>query len=267
MVYNRFAMDLTTWFKEIPTGIIGTPLSKERIDTLEQILSKRYGRDTTIDSVSQLKSKKNIVFSLTISSTGTKIHTVVAKMFIAGQFTNELDILKTSWTQDLAVPQVLEARDGVILMEFIPGETFVDRINYTFEPHLIDRLAEWYYNYHKVHGKIKGDSRLRNFILNEDKIYGVDFEESYEDHWMIDIAGVCASLLDTDPIFDLRKQRLSWRFLEKYLSLINLPRDETIDADFIATIADILKQTSEWRDDQRILELSETIRTEGLPFD
>jgi len=260
-------MDITTWFKEIPTGIDGTPLSKERIDTLEQILSEIYGKDTVIASVSRLKSKKNAVLSLTISSTGTKIHTVVTKMFIAGQFSNELRILKTSWTQGLTVPQVIAARDGVILMEFIPGEPFVDRINRTFEPHLIDKLAEWYYNYHKVHAQIKGDPRLRNFIINEDRIFGVDFEESHEDFWMVDIAGVCASLLDTNPIFDTRKQKLSWRFLEKYLSFINLPRDETIDADFIATIADTLQQTSQWRDDQRILELSEKIRTEGLPSD
>ena len=260
-------MGLNTWFKEIPTGIDGTPLSQERIDTLEEMLIDRYGRDTIIASVSRLKSKKNIVISLAISATGTNLHTVVAKMFIAGQFTNELQILKASWAQGIAVPQVFDARKGVILMEFIPGEPFVDRINRTFEPHLIDKLAEWYYNYHKVHGKVKGDPRLRNFILNNGKIYGVDFEESYEDHWMVDIAGVCASLLDTNPIFDPRKQKLSWRFLEKYLSLINLPRDESVDADFIASIADTLRQTSEWRNDKKFLEFSEKIRTEGLPFD
>jgi len=260
-------MDLGTWFKEIPTGIDGTPLSKDRIDTLEQILNEKYGRDTVVTSVSRLRSKKNAVLSLTISSTGIKIHTIVAKMFIVGQFKNELRILKSSWEHGLAVPQVFEARDGVILMEFIPGEPFVDRINYTFDSLLIDKLAEWYYNYHKVHGQVKGDPRLRNFIINENRIIGVDFEESHEDFWMVDIAGVCASLLDTNPIFDSRKQKLSWRFLEKYLALINLPRDETIDADFIATIADTLKQTSQWRDDKRILELSEKIRNDGLPSD
>lgn len=260
-------MGLNTWFKEIPTGIDGTPLSQERIDTLEQILIERYGKDTVIASVSRLKSKKNTVISLIISSTGTKIHTVVAKMFIAGRFTNELHILKTSWAQGLAVPQVLEARDGVILMEFIPGEPFVDRINRTFEPQLIDKLAEWYYNFHNVHGQIKGDPRLRNFILNKDQIYGVDFEESHEDPWMIDIAGVCASLLDTNPVYDPRKRKLSWRFLEKYLSLRATPIDEMIRTDFITAIADTLKQTSQWREDMEILELSERIRAEGLPID
>ncbi len=258
-------MDFIKWFKEIPTGIDGTPLPQDRIDTLGEILLERYGKDTIIASVSQLKSKKNTVISLIISSTGTKIHTVVAKMFIAGRFTNELSILKSSWAQGLAVPQVLEARDGVILMEFIPGEPFVDRINRTFESHFIDKLAEWYYNYHKVHGQIKGDPRLRNFICHNDQIFGVDFEESSSGPWMLDIAGVSASLLDTNPVFDQRKRVLSWRFLESYLSLSGKKRDESIDKEFISTLADILKQTSIWREDDRILEFSEKLRTEGLP--
>jgi tRNA A-37 threonylcarbamoyl transferase component Bud32 len=261
-------MGLSTWFKEIPTGIDGTPLPQERIDTLEKILLERYGKDVIIASVSRLKSKKNTVISLKISATGTKLHTIVAKMFIADRFRNELSILKASWAQGLAVPRVLEARDGVILMEFIPGEPFVDRINRTFEPHLIDKLAEWYYNYHRVHGQIKGDPRLRNFIIQDDQIFGVDFEESREDLWMVDIAGVCASLLDTNPIFDPRKRKLSLQFLEKYLSSYPVPpRNETTYPDFISTLADTLKQTAEWRKDSRILELSEKIRTEGLPID
>ena len=260
-------MDFNTWFKEIPTGIDGTPLPQERIDTLEKILIDRYGKDTIIASVSRLKSKKNTVISLTISSTGAKIHTVVAKMFIAGRFTNELSILKSSWAQGLAVPRVLEARDGVILMEFIPGEPFVDRINQTFESHLIDKLAEWYYNYHKVHGQIKGDPRLRNFICNEDKIFGVDFEESSPGPWMLDIAGVSASLLDTNPVFDQRKRVLSWRFLESYLSLLGKNRDESMDKEFISTLADVLKQTAVWRENDIIHDISEKIRVEGLPTD
>ncbi|TFH03368.1 MAG: hypothetical protein E4H14_16790 [Candidatus Thorarchaeota archaeon] len=107
---------------------------------------------------------------------------------------------------------------------------------------------------------------MRNFIIQDDQIFGVDFEESSEDLWMVDIAGVCASLLDTDPIFDSRKRTLSWRFLETYLSFHIGPR-ETVYTDFISTLVDTLKQTSEWRKDSKILELSEKIRAEGLPFD
>jgi tRNA A-37 threonylcarbamoyl transferase component Bud32 len=260
-------MNLSHWFSDIPKGIDGTPLPLERIDTLEKMLIERYGKDVIVASVHRLRSRKNAVIALKITATGTPIHAVVAKMFIAGRFENELSILKASWAQGLAVPQVFDARDGVILMEYIPGEPFVDRINRTFESHLVDRLAEWYYRYHQVHGQIKGDPRLRNFILNGDKIFGVDFEESHKGPWMVDIAGVCASLLDTNPINDQRKQCLSQQFLEKYLSLAGIPHDETINADFNSTLADILKQTSQWRDDPKILALSEKIRTEGLPSD
>ena len=260
-------MVLTKWFKEIPTGIDGISLPLDRIDTLEQILLEKFNREVIIESVMRLKSKKNTVVSLKITPIESETTTLVAKMFIAGRFENELSILKSSWLHGLAVPEVLEAKDNVILMSFIPGEPLVDRINRTFEPHLIDKLAKWYYNYHTTHKQIKGDPRLRNFICHDDHIFGVDFEESYSGPWMLDIAGVSASLLDTNPVFDQRKRVLSWRLLESYLSLFDKKRNEATDKEFISTLADILKQTSLWRKDDSILDISEKIRVEGLPTD
>lgn len=260
-------MDLIKWFKEIPTGIDGIPLPQDRIDTLERILLEKFNQEVVIESVTRLKSKKNTVVSLKITPRGSETTTLVAKMFIAGRFENELSILKSSWSHGLAVPEVLEAQDDVILMNYIPGETFVDRINRTFEQHLIDKLAKWYYNYHTTHKQIKGDPRLRNFICHDNQIFGVDFEESCSGPWMLDIAGVSASLLDTNPVFNQRKRVLSWRFLESYLSFFGRNRDEVTDKEFISTLADILKQTSIWRKSDRILDISEKIRFEGLPTD
>lgn len=259
-------MDLIKWFREIPTGIDGIPLPQDRIDTLEKILLEKFNQEVVIESVKRLKSKKNTVVSLKITPKGSDTITLVAKMFIAGRFENELSILKSSWSHGLAVPEILEAHDNVILMNFISGETFVDRINHTFEPHLIDKLAKWYYNYHTAHKQIKGDPRLRNFICHDNQIFGVDFEESCSGPWMLDIAGVSASLLDTNPVFDQRKRVLSWRFLESYLSLFGKKRDESVDKEFISTLADILKQTSVWRKNDSILDYSEKIRVEGLPI-
>lgn len=257
-------MDITRWFREVPTGIDGIPLPQDRIDTLEQILLEKFNQDAVIESVKRLKSKKNTVVSLKIAPKGSETTTLVAKMFIAGRFENEVSILKSSWLHGLAVPKVLKAKDNVILMNFIPGETFVDRINRTFETHLIDKLAKWYYNYHTAHKQIKGDPRLRNFIYQDNQIFGVDFEESCSGPWMLDIAGVSASLLDTNPVFDKRKRVLSWRFLESYLSLLGKKRNTSTDKEFISTLADILKQTSVWRENDRILDISEKIRVEGL---
>jgi hypothetical protein len=260
-------MDLMKWLDGAPDGIDGKPLPSDRIETLEMILQDRFGNDLVLDYVGRLKSRKNIVLHLKITPKGQESVDVVAKMFVIGSYDTELLLLKSSWKKGFAVPEVVDARDGVILMSFIPGEPLVDRINTTFDPQLIDMLAQWYYNYHSFHRQIKGDPRLRNFIYYENTLYGVDLEESCPGPWMLDIAGISASLLDTNPIFDPRKRRLSWRLLDAYLSLLSQKRDTKIETAFTTVIADTLKQTSIWRRNTRILELSEMVRNEGLPKD
>ena len=257
-------MNLTKWFAEIPTGIDGKVIPSKRIHVLEEILLDRFGEKVNIKSVNRLRSKKNSVLHLKLIDSQNEEIDVVAKMFIEGKYENELSILSSSYAHKLSVPEIFDARDSVILMNYIPGEVVVDRINQTFESELVEKLAEWYYKYHSVHGQVKADPRLRNFIYNNGKIYGVDFEESHLGHWMIDIGGVCSSLLDTNPVFDKRKRALSWHLLDTYLTLLGKERDTAIESMFIKTIADTLKQTSTWRKDTRILELSERIRNEGL---
>jgi tRNA A-37 threonylcarbamoyl transferase component Bud32 len=259
-------MDLMKWFGETPTGIDGMPLPLTRVETLEQILEKKFGRNIVIDEIHRLRSRKNVVIHLRISpyEEGHVVE-MVAKMFILGRYDIELLVLLESWKQGLSVPEVIEARDDVILMSYIPGEPLVERINRTFEPHLIDLLAQWYYDFHSVHNKIKGDPRLRNFIYNKGALFGVDFEETCSGSWMHDIAGISASLLDTDPVFDSRKRRLSWRLLDSYLSLSGQKRDTAVEHEFNEVIANTLKQTAIWRDDSRILKIAERILIEGLP--
>lgn len=258
-------MDLIKWLGELPRGIDGRPLPPSHIDTLDQILQRKFGKNAVLEHVHRLRSRKNVVLHLTVSSKRLKSVELVAKMFVDGMYDTEVSILLSSWKHGLTVPEVVEARDGVILMSFIPGEPLVDVINSTFDSHLIDKLAQWYYDYHSVHKQIKGDPRLRNFIYHENILYGVDFEESRPGPWMLDIAGISASLLDTDPIFDPRKRALSWRLLDTYLSLLGQERNATVEDEFTTVMADTLQQTSVWRRDSRILEFSERIRTEGLP--
>ncbi|MGY5863279.1 MAG: hypothetical protein RTV41_01625 [Candidatus Thorarchaeota archaeon] len=258
-------MDISKWFPSLPIGIDGTTVLPERITTLQDILTKKFDESATLKSVERLKSKKNIVLHLTIEA--EKQFEVVAKMFVVDNFDIELQILKSSWEKSLTVPEVIKAENGVILMSFISGDLLVDSLNHTFKPELVDMLAKWYYNYHSAHELIKGDPRLRNFIHNNDQIYGVDFEEARSADWMLDIGGTAASILDTDPVFDIRKRRLCWRFLEQYLTLSGKNRTDQIDQNYIETVADLLKQTSVWRNDENILALSENVRQNGIPVD
>ena len=261
-------MDLSKWFPTIPTGVDGTILNPERIITLEEILAETYGRKASLLSLERLKSRKNIVIHLEIAKEEQIISSyVVAKMFVVDKFDIELRILKSSWEKSLAVPEVIEARDGVILMDYINGEPLVDVLNRTFEQSLIDMLAEWYYNYHNAHDMIKGDPRLRNFIYNNSRIYGVDYEETCPGPWVLDIGGAAASILDTDPIFDVRKQKLCWALLETYLDLIGEERTSEIESKFNETVADTLKKTAIWRNNAEIMSISETVRQNGIPFE
>lgn len=259
-------MDLSKWFPTIPTGVDDTSLNPDRITTLEEILVEQYGPDVSLLSLERLKSRKNIVVHLTIKTNeqSTPLETV-AKMFVVDKFDIELQILRSSWEKSLAVPEVIEARNGVIFMDYITGEPLVDVLNRTFEPSLIDMLAEWYYNYHTAHDMIKGDPRLRNFIHHNGRVYGVDYEESRPDSWILDIGGTAASLLDTNPIFDVRKQKMCWTLLETYLDLIGEKRTSEIESEFNETVADTLKQTAIWRKSDEILSISEMIRETGIP--
>jgi tRNA A-37 threonylcarbamoyl transferase component Bud32 len=258
-------MDISKWFPTLPTGIDGKSLHPDRIPTLQKILTKEFGENTSIESIERLRSKKNIVIHLKIHA--EKPIDVVAKLFVVDKFDIELRILNSSWEKSLAVPKVIKAEEGVILMDFISGDLLVDTLNQSFKPEFADLLAKWYYNFHSAHEMIKGDPRLRNFIHHNGRIYGVDFEESRIADWMLDIGGSAASFLDTNPIFDVRKRQLCWRFLERYLDLTGQKRTKEIDQHFVETVADTLKQTSEWRNDKEILDLSENVRQNGISID
>jgi len=261
-------MDLSKWFPTIPTGVDGTSLNPDRIITLEEILVKIYGPESYLRSMERLKSRKNIVVHLEIMhNEKTMPFEAVAKMFVVDKFDIELRILRSSWEKSLAVPKVVEAREGIILMEYITGEPLVDVLNHTFDTSLIKILAEWYYNYHAAHSMIKGDPRLRNFIHNNGRIYGVDYEESRPDSWILDIGGTAASLLDTDPINDVRKRKMCWTLLETYLDLTDEKMTSEIENQFIETLADTLKQTAIWRNSDEIMSISEDIRENGIQLD
>lgn len=258
-------MDLLKDYQIDLTGIDGSRLPEDRIKTLEKLLKHTFGDSVEVEYLEQMRSKKNVVLLLNIHTTPpSHLAPLMAKLFVSDTFEIEKQILESCHQNGLSVPEVISAEDGVILMYFLRGEPLVDRINRTFEPSLIDELAIWYHKFHESLSSIKGDPRLRNFLLCEDVLYGLDFEESKTGHWILDIAGASASLLDTNPINDPRKRSMVWQLLEKYLSLRNEERTAEIDQLFVETIVDVLTQTAEWRKDDQIRLLAEIIGADGI---
>lgn len=172
-------------------------------------------------------SKKNTVAYVTIDDKPR-----VLKWFVPGlkiQMKTEYKILKNG-TSKINIPAIheMDEKNNVIIMSYITGENLCDILNdekteIIEKERLIVLLAEWFIDFHKFFKKeenfqIRGDSNIRNFIYN-DRIWGVDFEESRIGKPVEDIAGLCASILTTDPMFTNEKFRLCKLFIESYIKL------------------------------------------------
>ncbi|MFW9918181.1 MAG: hypothetical protein ACFFED_01150 [Candidatus Thorarchaeota archaeon] len=251
------------WTIKDQEGIEGRTLAPSRIEVLDRLLKANYGFEVSVESLERLRSKKNIVLHLVLKQDLEEFD-VVAKLFIEKSFEIEVDVLDLGARTSLMVPSKIASQDEVLLMGYIDGSLLVDTLNESFDISLIEGLAQWYHEFHQKTRHVKGDPRLRNFLVSNGIIYGFDFEEYREAHWMEDIGGIAASILDTRPVFDARKVKLAWHLLETYLSLSGMERNVSIDSHFTRVIADTLEQTAKWRDDNQILAHSRRVRQYGL---
>lgn len=217
----------------------------------------------------RLKSKKNTVAYVTMNEKPR-----ILKWFVPGlkkQMKAEYEVLKEGSTK-LNIPTIheMDEENNVLITGYITGENLCDVINDEKIPisekqKLIVLLAKWFADFHE-HFKtedqfrIHGDPTLRNFILN-DRIWGVDFEESRMGLPSEDIAGACASILSTDPMFTKEKFELCKLFLESYTELAP-ERIKNISNE----IAYALLEKIQWRpnDEEILREYSKKIREKGL---
>lgn len=214
-------------------------------------------------------SKKNTVSYVTIDGKPR-----VLKWYVPGLKNNmkkEYDILKNS-SNKINVPSVYEMdeENNVLILSYITGENLCDIINSektdnNEKQRLMILLADWFSSFHQHYKKdnefkIRGDPNLRNFVLT-DRIWGLDFEESRIGKPVEDIAGMCASILSTDPMFTNEKFKLCEKFIESYGKsvpwLINDINDE---------IAYALLEKIQWRPEQEeiLRKHSKRIREKGL---
>ena len=201
--------------------------------------------------LTQFQSKKNTVVHLTFNrKTESLPKEVVIKIFTNDSADTEYDTLKHLFEQEILVPKIIFYKKPFLILEKIEGINLCDFINdrllkvadldsldsITKKELLmcIEKLANWLSKLHinniiedKEHSHVKvlnkGDTRLRDFIYNpsDNKLVGLDFEDSYKGNHIDDIAWICCSLLDTNPgIFEqtvpIAKIELINHFLKSY---------------------------------------------------
>jgi hypothetical protein len=205
------------------------------------------------------KSKKNKVFLVE-----EKSHLYVLKVYNqknAIRAKKEFDILHTAHSQGIKVPKPLFCWDGsAILLEYIPGESLCDVLNNSPSLDYAHLLASWYASFHCSAGggkenlfyTVKGDSILRNFIYvkgasTRDCLYGVDFEEAGTGEPAVDIGEICASILNTDPMFSAYKISLCKETISAYTCLTKYCPPKP----FSYYIGQALRNSARWRPHQR----------------
>ncbi|MBN1214757.1 MAG: hypothetical protein JXA99_04875 [Candidatus Lokiarchaeota archaeon] len=202
-------------------------------------------------SLIPIKSNKNLIYEIKLSSkVNNTSDEYIIKKLQKESATIEYNVIKRVKKQNIKVPSILHYKNPIIIQEKIKGPNLCDYINTPLIGkndftkvrkkdkdrlyEIIKQLAKWLATFHnknivssendeKIIVLNKGDTRLKNFILNEadNMIYGIDFEESYEGNYIDDIAWICCSLIDTNPgVFEmecpLHKIELLNLFLREY---------------------------------------------------
>ena len=217
----------------------------------------------------RFKSKKNTVAYVTLEGKPR-----ILKWFVPGfkrQMETEYNLLKKGSSKlHMPFPYEVDEDSNVLIMSYIIGENLCDVINdekttASEKQRLMMLLGEWFVRFHTYFKTvnefhIRGDSVLRNFIL-ADHVWGVDFEESRRGKPVEDIAGMCSSILSTDPMFTSEKFQLCKEFIESYTNSVDWSLGNINDE-----IAYALLDKIQWRlnEEETLRKYALNIRERGL---
>lgn len=211
-------------------------------------------------TIKRFPSKKNRVFHIK-----TVCGDIVLKLFVAGNASNEFNVLKKANNLKLNVPEPYALFSNLIFMEYVEGLNMCDVLNDSLQAVDVAKLAEWLAVFHKAFRKdrstlVKSDTILKNFLKTKKGIIGLDFEFAHLGNPLEDVGEMCAHILDTDPMFTQEKYNLCHVFSETYqnLSSFNL-------SGLAESTANALEAAANFRDDQReiLLKKASEIRARG----
>lgn len=178
----------------------------------------------------------------------------------------EKDILETCRERDILVPKIIETKDDAIILEYISGKNCKRLFDKTDDEKVKKRIllgiASWLAKFHKEFElkKCRGDSILANFILTDDKVYGIDFEEAEDGDSYSDLADMCTSIMRLRPAFTEERFSQTKFFLKEYFSKSPAPMK-----DMTEQVSRSLIHYSKYSSMGEIMkEWAEKIRSNGL---
>jgi len=235
MKYNKFLGEI----KRL-SGTVN-PVITENIDF--KIL-----KDLEVYEKTRLPSKRNEVFKFT-----TNEKTFAVKRYSEKRAPHEYHTLKLVHEKGLQVPKPLVLiDDNVLITEFIEGSNLCDQLNSTLDITYSSRLANWFFRLHSSFRRnhfsmVKSESILRNFLDSGQGLFGLDFEFSHYGDPLRDIGEMCASIMDTHPMFTDEKLKICKELIHSY----NNQMGEQSSHDITCWIAKALEKTGIQRPRQK----------------
>ncbi len=154
----------------------------------------------------KLVSKRNTVMRI-LEQDNTYI---VKKFENSENYLREKEILQMLKNSGVNVPSIIKEEDTILYLEDLGEKTFLDwyeesEKNNSLDTTVIYELCRWlkaFYNVSFKHYKeqiILYDVNFKNFILNENKIIGIDFEQAKKGNVSSDAGKLSAYALTYDP--------------------------------------------------------------------
>ncbi len=154
----------------------------------------------------KLISKRNNVLRIVEDD-----RTYIAKKFENKEnYIREKEILNILINAKINVPSIIKAEQNSLYLEDLGGITFLDwyeelEKQNTLDISMIYKLSSWIKSFYEAISEcyneqiVLYDVNFKNFIIVNDEIYGIDFEQSQEGNIAEDLGKLSAFALTYDP--------------------------------------------------------------------
>ncbi len=182
-------------------------------------VKRALNQRVVVDRVTLLPSRRNRVWIVE-----TDVRPVVVKRFFSGRCGNEFEALIRARSAGLDVPLPLLVEGEYLVLEYVPGEGCEPLINHMFSHVAAEGIGRWLAKFHEAlrsgqERTVMVDTVMSNFILSDDKVYGVDLEDVSAGEPLDDLGKAVASILGTEPFFTPIKFDLAKSLLRGYEDL------------------------------------------------
>lgn len=175
----------------------------------------------SFEIIKQFKSRQNQVCLINARNEKGREY-YVFKQHSSDRAEKEKKILEELYGKGVKVPRVLYTSKSAIIMEYISGDTLIERIELLEKNNLsgkyeISAVALFFKEFYEaIKGRIHWDINFSNFIFHEENLWGVDFEDVKEGEKETDIGRFVAFLMTYSPAFT------DWKlnFLREFYSKI-----------------------------------------------